>query len=134
MIARYHSCSGNLNYKHTIKDCFNFDTVVPTISFPSLLENLSNNTQSAFTSDNFINKCTLLPIYVPFLPEKRRDLILNDMKYEKGTRISNLLGIQAGHILTINSLKYCPECAAEDYSKYHESYFRRIHQIEGIKV
>ena len=134
MIARYHSCSGNLNYKHTIKDCFNLDTVVPTISFPSLLENFSNNTQTAFNSDYFINKCTLLPIYVPFLPEKRRNLILNDMKYEKGIRISNLLGIQAGHILTINNLKYCPECAAEDYSKYNESYFHRIHQIEGIKV
>lgn len=134
MIARYHSCSGNLNYKHTIKDCFNLDTVIPTISFPSLLENLSNNTQTAFNSDYFINKCTLLPIYVPFLPEQRRNLILKDMKYEKGTRICNLLGIQAGHILTINSLKYCPKCAAEDYSKYNESYFHRIHQIEGIKV
>lgn len=134
VIARYHSLSGNLNYKHTLKECFNFDTVVPTISFPSLLENLSKNTKAVFDSDYFINKCTLLPIYVPFLPEDRRDLIISDMKYEKGTRISSLLGIQAGHILKINSLTYCPLCAIDDCNKYNETYFHRLHQIDGMKV
>lgn len=68
VIARYHSLSGNLNYKHSIQDCFNFDTVVPSIGFPSLLENLSKNTQNptVLSSDYFINKCTMLPIYTPF--------------------------------------------------------------------
>lgn len=134
VIARYHSLSGNLNLKNTIQECFNLDTVVPTISFPSLLENLSNNTQMAFTNDYFINECTLLPIYVPFLPEERRDLIISDMKYEKGTRISSLLGIQAGHILEIKSLKYCPLCALDDYKEYKATYFHRLHQVEGIKI
>lgn len=126
--------SGNLNLKNTLQECFNFDTIVPSIYFPCLLENLSNNIHKAFTSDYFINKCTLLPIYVPFLSVDRRNLIVNDMKYEKGKRIYSLLGIQAGHILEINSLKYCPICAQEDYIKYKETYFRRLHQCDGVRV
>lgn len=136
VIARYHSLSGNLNFKHTIKDCFNIDTVVPTIGFPSLLENLSNNTQNptVFSSNYLINKCTLLPIYVPFLPIDRRNLIISIMKFEKGRRLHYLLGIQSGHIQKNNGLKYCPLCAKDDYNNYNEPFFHRLHQIEGIKV
>lgn len=56
------------------------------------------------------------------------------MKYKNGIRINNLLGIQAGHIFEINSLKYCPLCAIDDYKKHKETYFHRLHQVEGIKV
>lgn len=56
------------------------------------------------------------------LPVERRNLIISDIKFEKGTKINNLLGIQAGHILIINILKYYPVCAMEDYAKYIETY------------
>lgn len=136
VISRYHFLSGNRNLKATIREFFDYDSVVPTIGFPSLLENLATKIPKDlyYDSNFFIDQCTLFPIYIPFLPEDRKAKIITEMKNNKGTRLFNLLGIQAGHILEINKLKYCPLCAIEDYKKYDEIYYHRIHQVEGVFV
>jgi len=136
VISRYHFLSGNRNLKATIREFFDYDSVVPTIGFPSLLENLATKIPKDlyYDSNFFIDQCTLFPIYIPFLPEDRKAQIITEMKNNKGTRLFNLLGIQAGHILEINKLKYCPLCAIEDYKKYDEIYYHRIHQVEGVFV
>jgi hypothetical protein len=136
IISRYHYISGNLNYKDTIKEFFDSDTVIPTISFPSLLENIVNKLPNYLNYDSkfLINRCTLFPVYNPFLPDKRRKMIISEMKYHNGSKISNLLGVQAGHILEINKLKYCPLCSIDDYNKNGEVYYHRINQIEGVLV
>ncbi|MFT8347316.1 TnsD family transposase [Clostridium saccharoperbutylacetonicum] len=136
VLARYNSISGNLNLKDTLIEVFGYDTIVPTIAFPSLLENLSSkvSVELGYDSGFFINRCTLLPTYIPFLSKNRRNMVTNDMKFTKGNRISNLLGIQAGHIFHIKQLKYCPKCAINDYKKYNDVFFHRVHQPDGVNV
>lgn len=134
VVARYHSISGNTNYKITLQDLFSSQSIIPTIGFPSLLNNLSNKfpEEVRYTANYFINKLTLLPIFIPFLPVKRREKIIFMMKNLKGNGISNLLGIQAGSLFKEHNLKYCPICAQDDINKYGDVYFHRVHQVDGI--
>lgn len=119
-----------------MKECFDSSTINTSIAYPTLLEKFSKNTgnSNAFNSDYFINKCSLLPIYIPFLEDHRRDLIISIMKYEKATSLNYLLGIQSGHILKKSDLRYCPLCSLDDYNKYNDIYFHRAHQADGVIV
>ncbi|WP_312700906.1 TniQ family protein, partial [Sedimentibacter sp.] len=136
IISRYHCLSGNLNYKDTINEFFDSDTVIPTMSFPGLLDNIVAKIPLCLNYDSnlFINRYTLFPVYNPFLPDKRRKMIISEMKYHNGSKISNLLGVQAGHILEIKKLKYCPLCSIDDHNRNDVVYYHRIHQIEGVFV
>ena len=85
-------------------------------------------------SDFIINNYTLLPVYSPFISEKRRNEIIHIMKKENGNRLKTKLGIISGSICRKKQLYYCPQCAKEEIGKFDEAYFHRLHQVQGVLV
>lgn len=135
-IARYHACSGNVDYKNTINELFNSIDIIANIEFPGRLKILAENlpVSLGITADYIIQNHTLLPLYVPFLPRLRRHQIEQKMKYINGKNIKTQIGFTAGGICRKKELMYCPLCVSEDIQKYGEAYFHRIHQAEGVLI
>ncbi|WBW98091.1 TnsD family Tn7-like transposition protein [Oceanirhabdus sp. W0125-5] len=132
VLGRYHMLSGNNSFKDTIRDIFDKDTYIPTIEFPCNLSNLGN--YLPYDAEDIIKGHTLLPIYFPFLPEKRRMKIVENMKNGTGIGIKASTGYLAGSLFKVSGLKYCPRCLEHDIKEYGEGYFHRIHQVQGVFV
>lgn len=135
-IARYHIRSGNISLKSTLDDLYNSKTITAVVELPANMDVLIKNmpVNSTHTSDELIKNHTMFPFYSAFLPQDRKEIILNSMKDSKGGDIYNRIGIMATTIMSNKYFKFCSECIKEDYFKYGETYWHRIHQIPGISL
>lgn len=134
ILARYHIRSGNISYKATIKDAFGSKTATAVVDLPCNIQNLINNmpSGSVFTADEIIEKYTLFSFYTAFLPPERANQIKSSMLGSRGGDIYSRAGIMASSITMNRFLKYCPECAKEDYANLGELYWHRVHQIPCV--
>lgn len=135
-MGRFHRVSGNRNFKESLGELFNRDTIVPVVDLPCHLEDLAQNLpyEMHLNSDNLIQNYTLFPLYSPFMSVKKRDEIQNIMKSENGNLIKFKIGIIAGSVCRKNALYYCPECAKAELKQYEEAVIHRTHQIQGVYV
>ncbi len=78
-----------------------------------------------YTIDTLISDHTLFPLYAPFLPRERRDLLRNQMITGNGAGFQHRLGMMISHIPHHNWLRYCPECAKDDRDRLGETYWHR---------
>ena len=133
-IARYQIRSGNLSPKSNIEELFNSRTITATADLPCGLDNLVENlpSYSSVTANSLIQNHTLYPFYAPFLPPKRVKRVKESMKSEKGGNIHTTAGVIASSILTPQYFRFCPDCLQEDLDKYGETYWHRLHQIQGV--
>ena len=133
-IARYQIRSGNLSPKSNIEELFNSRTITATADLPCGLDNLVQNlpSYSPITVESLIQNHTLYPFYAPFLPPKRAREIKDSMKSDRGGNIHTLAGIMASSIYTPNYFRFCPDCLQQDLNKYGETYWHRLHQIQGV--
>ena len=133
-IARYQIRSGNLSPKANIEELFNSRNITATADLPCGLDNLVQNfpTYSSVTADSFIQNHTLYPFYAPFLPPKRAKRVQESMKSAKGGNIHTRVGVMASAIFTPQYFRFCPECLKEDINNYGETYWHRLHQIQGV--
>src|SRR5438552_1601554 len=84
----------------TLFELFGHGHGVPAIELPNKIDRLVNELPpgSTYTSDEIIQKHTLLPFYAPFLTVRNYELILASMK-GTGARTTQLrAGIIAGRI------------------------------------
>lgn len=133
MMSRYHYYCGNLNYKDTLMELLGSRSAIPTFEFPRRLDYFSKQfTNGKYTSDYFIQKHSLLPLYKPFIPDIAYREIEREMKFGDGKRIYARIGYSAGSICFKKGLYYCPLCVLNDMEYYGESYFRRLHQTQGV--
>lgn len=136
VLARYHSYSGNKNYKDTLNEVFCDTNMIATIEFPSRLiyfeKNISNDLM--LTADSIIQNNTLFPFYAPFIPKLRKRAIIKKMKFTNGKSIKTQIGLISGGICKKHELMYCPMCIADDMKSFGEAYFHRVHQAEGAFV
>lgn len=133
--ARYHRLSCNLSYKSTVKDLFGTVTACAVVDLPSHLDELSGKLLSRTLSDpdRLISERTLLPVYAPFLPERRLKKLIFCMKgASRGGSVHYSSGVMASTVPVQSYLKYCPVCLGEDYRVYGESYWHRSHQFPGV--
>lgn len=135
-IARYHYYARNIDYKDTLSEVFGEETIIPSLEFPSHLEYLEKQLKhnKTFSSDYFIKKNSLFPLYAPFLPYKRNKQLKKSMKIGKGNGIYTKIGMVAGGICQKQGLYYCSKCVKDDVLKYGEGYFHREHQVQGIII
>lgn len=131
-IARYHFYSGNADYKDTIEECFGKRTIIPTLQIGGNFECLSKALGKKYSSEILIAKHTILPYYSPFIDEKIKQKIIEEIKYEGSYSIYTKLGIVAGGICKKDGIFYCPICAENDIEENGEPYIHREHQLEGI--
>lgn len=135
-ISRYHMVSGNQNYKTTLLEIFDSDKKIPILEFAANLSALINKLPVDFQieSKNIIYNHTMLPLYSPFLPEERKESIIKTILYNDGRGVKTKIGIVAGDVCPKADLMYCPLCSREEYEKYGESYFHRLHQVQGVFI
>ena len=135
-MARYHYYSGNRNFKDTIEETHGSRSAIPTLYLPSNLEHLCRqlSLNITFTPEYLIQKHTMAPAYLPFLPRERQSKIISEMISGNGVSLYLLSGIMAGSLGEIKRLRYCPTCVLQDFEHYDEAYFHRAHHFQGVKL
>lgn len=136
VLGRYHQTSGNKSVKKTIFNLFNKTTIIPVIDMPCNIEKLCDNLpeELGYNSDYIINKCTLFPLYSPFMAKEKRFECISIIKYSDGKGLKLKMGIIAGSICHKQSIHYCPECAKFESKLYDETYIHRLHQVQGVYI
>nr|WP_242066137.1 TnsD family transposase [Brevibacillus laterosporus] len=134
ILYRYHLCSLNPELTDTNKELF--DSKTEFTVFPRGLEVMLRKLPLSykFTVKSIINNYTLLPLLLPFISERRKEEVLNDIYYGGGLAescVGKLVGNKYGKSVS-ELIKYCPSCMKEDMSNYGCSYIHREHQIAFI--
>lgn len=109
--------------------------VSASVSFPNKLEVLFSQLEigTGFYLHEILHQHTMLPLFIPFVSQKQRNKLINQMNSGDASGCSVLSGMAASKIPRLNVLRYCPECAVEQRRKYGEAYWQRTHQIAPIE-
>jgi len=124
--ARYTSCLELFGVRHGVL----------AIELPNRLDQLvaSLPPTAVYTSDALIQNHTMFPLYAPFLPERSRELILENMKGQEVRTTQLRSGIAAGGVKPPEFFRTCPLCDEENISRCGETCWRRAFQIRGVEV
>jgi len=134
VLARYCIQSGNNNYINNFDDIFGSRNVIASVEFQGRLDLLMLNMPkySEYTIERFIFQHTLFPYYLSFSPEEKAREVIELMSNKGTSKIYNKTGIVSHSIKTNLFLRFCPKCNEEDFLKYGENYWHRLHQIPGV--
>jgi len=107
---------------------------IAVCDIPSRLESLTEQLPPSHpsTAESFLNKNTLLPLFLPFLPTERAQRCRMASLSNGGKKIPFLTGIMASRLKQPSHLRLCPHCYTENEQNYGEAYWHRSHQIEGV--
>lgn len=134
LFARYHAHTGHLTFSATAEDLFASRSTIPSTEF---LEPLSENAiqllSERMSFDRFIEKHTMLPYYIRFLPLERRRRAFERLK-AMDKSFYDALYMRRSKTENRKYLRYCPLCAVADREKYGETYWHRRHQLDGIDI
>jgi hypothetical protein len=136
LVARREGQLGYPSYKGVLREVFGCTGTVVTFEFPSHLRHLMAALPSSHPCAEFerLERLTLLPWYVPFLPADRSDQIREEMRGNGGRGCWNRAGITPSRVKAPAFLRYCPDCLREDKATGKTPYWRRLHQMAGIEV
>lgn len=103
------------------------------LNFQTSFDFLCSNLPKYYTPENFLYNNTILPYYLPFITDEKKDTVLNYFKGNYPDRIQKCLGISeiTGKRAYI---RICKECVREDFTKYGEPFYRRQHEIEINRI
>ena len=127
----------NQSLKDTTNELLGLKTACAVVDLPShllyLCKQLPEN--SFLTPEKIIQENTLFPLFQPFHPAKRAQLITDKMRSpNRGGSIHTSIGIMASGVSTPAYLRYCPKCYQEDEKNFGEPYWHRIHQVTGVLI
>lgn len=135
LFARYHFYSGNSDKVDTLEELLGEREIRAFKIFPSKLKYLESQMDNPnYTSNYFIYKHTLFPLYSVFLSRNKHREVIDYMEEHKNGRIHLILGIAMSKVDIRNGYKYCPLCVEDDIHRYGEAYFHRLHQMQGVLV
>lgn len=133
-LARYYVQSGYTAYRHAAEDLYINKTVRPNVEF---LNKFSDDALLKITQlipiETIVEKHTMFPYYGRFLPIERRNNAFQSLVTMQGN-YRNLLAIPKRKTDENRYIRYCPLCAADDRKRYGETYWHRIHQLQGVDV
>lgn len=134
LLARFYTKSGYPCYWYAAEDLFQSKTVRPDIEFvnqytPAALQRITKDMSMA---DMVLNH-TMFPCYGRFLPLERRQKAYESLVKMQGN-YHNLLPMAKRKTDLERYLRYCPICAEADRERYGESYWHRVHQMQGVDI
>lgn len=132
-LARYHNRSGYARYAFTVDDLYNNGKrVQPNVDFVNRYTSDAMNWITKNESwETVVEKHTMYPAYIRFLPKLRRvDAVKGILSCEGNWK--NLMCMP--NLGYTRYIRYCPECVKEDRERYGETYWHREHQISRIRV
>lgn len=133
-LARYYIQTGYVRYAFVAEELFQSKTVRPDIEFVNqytapMLQAITE----IMPMSEIIENHTMFPYYGRFLQKERRNRAYTAMIQTKGN-YHNLLPMPKRKGNTERHLRYCPVCAERDREQHGETYWRRIHQLQGINI
>lgn len=133
-LARYHIMSGYMAYRYSAEDIYTNPTVKPDIDF---LNSLSSDALGQITQSNpmetIIQDHTMFAYYGRFLNQDRRKSAFHALVNMQGN-YNNLLSMPKRKTKANRCLRYCPLCIINDRKSYGETYWHRIHQMQGVDI
>lgn len=131
-LARYYAKAGYLAYTFAAEDLFEDRHAKINIRF---VNKYTASARAMITREipmeAVIERHTMFPYYVRFLPRQRRERALQAL-VNMNENFHNILHVPQQQ--TKQYLRYCPVCATEDRDKYGETYWHRSHQMTGIHI
>jgi hypothetical protein len=133
IVARYISHIGKVRGA-SVEQLFGKRTLRARIDLPSSLGRFADNAALVWgmTAEEIAEKYTLLPFYTHFANDVVKTKAMGAMKSDSGTGLHAKLGINTSRVKVPSFLRYCPECASEDFNRWGETYWRRTHQLPGV--
>lgn len=134
VICRYHIRSGNPCIKYTLNELYGTHYYNASLFLCGpvlhLLALLPKNTLSV---EQVIFDHTLFPYYARFFTISRKK---SSYKYTLlgDSRAIHRLGIYQSKGNKFSTLRYCPLCLQEDFNKYGEPYWHRLHQLPEMSI
>lgn len=135
-INRYGIYSGNLSERKISNDLFGVERISTRKLFPSYLYRFSENfeKENIYDPQYILNNQTILPLYLPFLNDKRIQQVIEDMRGDNPNAINLRIGEFTGGICKNMGMRVCTKCIEEDENKYGEGYLHREHQVAGNMI
>lgn len=128
--SRYHRRARNISKEATARDLFGNARTKIVIDFQTRLDYLAAQLPlTTYSVSRLIDEYTMLPLYAPFLPAERLEVLRRDMSGGGGNSVHARIGILS-YGLDVKRLRFCPVCIEED----REPYWHRTHQVSGVEV
>ena len=133
VLMRYHVHSGNFSDAHTAREVYGSRKIEPNVElFGGLSEILVSVMKKIMPLGGWLERHTMFPAYARFLPRERLNVAADAaINMDLTTLQYKLSPPRSG---ANEYFRYCPRCVAEDRSRYGETYWRRSHQLRGIRV
>jgi hypothetical protein len=131
-VARCRVHLGVDSHKSLLRELFGDTKVAAITDLPSHLESLASNT-GLDNVDLAVNH-TLFPLYSPFIPQERRQRLLQAMLAPNMPVVIGLAGASTALVKWPEWLRYCPLCIEGMVAKFGEPYWLRSWQVQGVDV
>lgn len=132
LFARFYMKSGYTTLRDVmdvlyVNKWYRADTLFFNKLKPEVVDIITRN----ISMKEFVERHTMFPYYARFIKKERREKAVQSMINMDGN-YHNLLPITNG--IHGRYLRYCPGCVKYDRENYGETYWHRIHQMDGISV
>lgn len=132
--SRYYTKSGYLSLRYALDDLYVKRYVNPDTEFVNELRpEVKELVIKHCGMENLILGHTMFSSYGRFLPDAKKQEAYRALLDMNGN-FNNLLAIPKNRRGTGRTLRYCPLCVKEDRKAYGETYWHRIHQIQGMQI
>ena len=133
-LSRYYVKSGCLSFAYVVEDLYVHQYTRPDIEFLNEMKlDVMELIDRYCNIEQLVQRHTMFSSYGRFLPLERKQEAYEALLRMHGN-FNNLLSIPKNQRGTGRFLRYCPICAREDREQHGETYWHRIHQIEGIQI
>ena len=132
LFARFYMKSGYTTLRDVmdvlyVNKWYRADTLFFNKLKPEVVDIITQN----ISMQEFVERHTMFPYYARFIKKERREKAVQSMIIMDGN-YHNLLPIP--NSIHDRYLRYCPDCVKYDRENHGETYWHRIHQMDGINV
>lgn len=133
--ARYHRLNGGNNPRATSRQLFGHPTAGLRPELPFHLGIFQHNTKHYLGNlDDLLVQRTVLGFYRPFLSPRGMAEIFLLLTNGNSVAARALLGLSKDGLATRSLLRFCPECAKEQFATYAISWWRTEHLWPSIAI
>lgn len=131
-LARCYVKAGYPAYIYMAEDFFQNKKVRPDIEFINTFTAAAlQMVTKEIPIEDILMKHTMFPCYGRFIKPDRKQKAFDSLCGMKGNYY-NLLPMQKSKDGKERHLRYCPICVSEDRERFGESYWHRLHQLQGM--
>ncbi|WP_340399435.1 TnsD family Tn7-like transposition protein [Paenibacillus sp. FSL H8-0079] len=136
LLARVGIRSGNISQRAILMDIFGTDRFTACLELQPGISNIVSNlpVRSTISTNQLILHNSMYLFYTAFRDEEQAHAIYVSMLDEHGRDLHNAIGLMSSAIKPHTHFQYCVLCNQLDMERHGEYYWRRIHQIPGVRI